>query len=171
MEKYRTLMPRFCALILDLIMLLPLVIADELIKSAGFSGQVKWILFFIDGIVEILYYVVMHALFGQTVGKMLMKVTVLDAATETPVNWRQAFMRDLPFLVLTAGAFIFEYPLSPDEIDPNSPQYWRNPFLTLILVYSIVDLLSALTNDKRRALHDYLARTVVVRTNQNSEAK
>lgn len=170
MEKYRTLAPRFGALILDLILLLPLAIFDEQIKNAGFSQPVKWALFFIIGLAEIMYYVVMHGLYGQTVGKMLMKVKVLDIS-EAAVKFRQALIRDLPPLLFTAGSFVLFYPLNPNEIDPNSPDYWKNPFLTLILIWSVADLLSALTNVKRRALHDYLAGTVVVRLNQNSEAE
>ncbi|HLM02638.1 MAG TPA: RDD family protein [Pyrinomonadaceae bacterium] len=170
MEKYRTLAPRLGALILDLILLLPLAIFDELIKSAGFSPTVKFALFFIVALAEMIYYVVLHGLFGQTVGKMLMKVRVQDAATGSEIKFRQALLRDLPLILLIVGTFAFSYPVSPDEIDPNSPEYWKNPFTALIIVYGIVDLLSALTNDKRRALHDYIAGTVVVRTDLDSDA-
>lgn len=170
MGKYRTLEPRLGALILDLILLLPLAIFDELIKSAGFSPPVKFALFFIVGLAETAYYIILHGLFGQTVGKMLMNVRVLDAATESEIKFRQAFMRDLPLVLLIVGTFVFSYPAAPDEIDPNSPAYWKNPFTVLLVVYGIVDLLSALTNDKRRALHDYIAGTVVVRINQNQDA-
>lgn len=170
MEKYRTLVPRFCALILDIILLLPLGILEDLIRSSAFSQPLKWTLFFIISLAYIVYFVVMHGLFGQTVGKMLMKVKVLDVS-EAPIKFRQAILRDFPQLFITVGSFIFLYPLSQNDIDPNSPGYWNNPFVVLMLIWGIVDTFAPLTNDKRRAMHDYLARTVVVRTNQNSEAE
>ncbi|HEX8249857.1 MAG TPA: RDD family protein [Pyrinomonadaceae bacterium] len=170
MERYRTLLPRFAALILDVVLLLPLAIVDEQIKSAAFSQEFKWVLFLITDLAEIIYFIVMHGLFGQTVGKMLMNVKVLDVS-EAPVKFRQAILRDLPQLLFIIGSFIFLYPLSLVEIDPNSPAYWKNPFFILIFVWGIVDLLAVLTNEKRRALHDYIAGTVVVRINQNSDAR
>ena len=169
MEKYQTLSSRFWALILDIILLLPLVIIAESIKSAGFSAEVKPVLFLLISLVQTTYYIVMHGVFGQTVGKMLMKIKVLDVS-ESAIKFRQAIIRDLPQLLSTVGSFIFYYPLSPDEIDPNSPDYWKNPFFVLIFIWGVADLLSVLTNDKRRALHDYLAGTVVVKLNENSEA-
>lgn len=170
MEKYQTLIPRFCALILDAILLLPLAIIEELIKSDGFSQSSKWVLFFIVGLAETMYFVVMHGLFGQTVGKMLMKIRVLDIS-ETPLKFRQAILRDLPQLLLVAGSFIFLYPSAPNEIEPSSPDYWKNPFFVLILIWGVADLVVFFTNEKRRALHDYIARTVVVRINENSDAE
>ena len=170
MEKYRTLVPRFWALILDAVLLLPLAIVEEMVKSAGFSQPLKWSLFFIISLAYITYFIVMHGLFGQTVGKMLMKVKVLDFS-EAPVKFRQAILRDAPQIFFTAGSFIFLYPLTQNDIDPNSPDYWINPFVILMLVWGVADVISAIANDKRRSLHDYLAGTVVVRTNQNSRAE
>jgi uncharacterized RDD family membrane protein YckC len=167
MEKYQTLFPRLAAIILDIILLLPLAIIEQLIKSAEFAPVGKWALFFILNFAQIIYFVVMHGLYGQTVGKMLMKVQVTDFS-EAKISFRQAMMRDLPQILFTVGSSLFLYPLSLNEIDPNSPDYWKNPFIVLISVWGIADALAVLTNDKRRALHDYLAGTVVVRVNQNA---
>ena len=170
MEKYQTLFPRLAAIILDIILLLPLAIIEQLIKSAEFSPSSKWALFFIINLAQTIYFIVMHGLYGQTVGKMLMKVKVLDFS-EAPIKFRQSILRDLPQILFTVGSAVFLYPLSLNEIDPNSPDYWKNPFFILITVWGVADMIAVLTNDKRRALHDYLAGTVVVRTNQNSDAE
>lgn len=170
MEKYRTLVPRFWALLLDAVLLLPLAIGEELVKSAAFSQELKWVLFLAISLAYVIYFVVMHGLFGQTVGKMLMKVKVLDFS-EAPIKFRQALLRDLPQLVTTVGSFIFLYPLTATVMDPNSPDYWKNPFIILMLIWNVADMVSPFTNVKRRALHDYLARTVVVNLKPNSEAE
>ena len=96
MEKYQTLVPRFWALILDSVLLLPLAIVDGLIKDAGFSQESKWTLYLTVSLAQTIYFIAMHGAFGQTVGKMLMKVKVLDSASETPISFWQATLRDLP---------------------------------------------------------------------------
>jgi uncharacterized RDD family membrane protein YckC len=170
MEKYQTLWLRFLALILDIILLLPLGIAAELIKGDGFSQEVKFALLFIVSLAHTIYFIVMHGFYGQTVGKMLMKVKVLDVS-ESAIKFRQAIVRDLPQVLFTVGSFIFYYPLTPDQIEPNSPENWKNPFFVLIFIWSVADLLAVLTNDKRRAAHDYIAGTIVVKLNQNPDAE
>src|SRR5882724_13507255 len=55
-------------------------------------------------VVEILtwlvYTVVMHARYGQTVGKMVTKVRVVDLRTEGKISWSQAWLREgIPMLV------------------------------------------------------------------------
>jgi uncharacterized RDD family membrane protein YckC len=162
MEKYRTLVPRFWALILDSILLLPLSIFDQLLQGAEFSQTAKLVLLFIVSLAGTVYFIVMHAMFGQTVGKMLMKVKVLDAFSESPVKFYQAFLRDLPQLLFILGSFIFLNPLAPDEI--NSPEYMKNPLVILMMFWGLADIFSVFTNEKRRAIHDYIAGTVVVRT-------
>jgi uncharacterized RDD family membrane protein YckC len=91
--------------------------------------------------------------------------------SEAKINFRQAIMRDLPQILFAVGSSAFLYPLSLNEIDPNSPDYWQNPFIILITVWGCADALAVLTNEKRRALHDYLAGTIVVRVNQNADAE
>ncbi|HEX8367237.1 MAG TPA: RDD family protein [Pyrinomonadaceae bacterium] len=170
MEKYQTFSARFWALTLDSILLLPLGILQELIKSAEYSENLKWILFFIVNLAEIIYFIVMHGLFGQTVGKMLAKVKVLDVS-EAPIKFRQAVLRDAPQLLFTVCSYSFLYPLTPADIQVNSIALWKIPFLFLILAWGVADLVVFFTNDKRRALHDYIAGTVVVRINQDSDAR
>jgi uncharacterized RDD family membrane protein YckC len=157
MEKYRTLVPRFWALILDTVLLLPLAIVDDLIKGAGFSQEAKWALYLTVSLAQTVYFIAMHAAFGQTVGKMLMKVKVLDSLSESPIKFRQAILRDLPQILATIGSFVFLYPLSLADIDPNAPDYWKNPFMILIFIWGVADIIAPFTNDKRRALHDYIA--------------
>jgi uncharacterized RDD family membrane protein YckC len=170
MEKYRTFSARFWALILDSILLLPLTIFQELIKSAEFSQSSKWALFFLVDAAGIIYFIVMHGLFGQTVGKMLAKVKVLDIS-EAPVKFRQAVLRDLPQLLFSVCLYGFLYPFSPDEIQTNSTAFWKIPFIYLILVWHVADIVVFFTNEKRRALHDYVAGTVVVKINENPDAE
>lgn len=97
---------------------------------------------------------------GQTVGKWLCRVKVLDVG-EGPLGWRQAILRDsvpvavnlaaLPFLVARAGA------------DPAGAAGPAAIFASILSLWFLLEIVTMLANDKRRAVHDFIARSVVVR--------
>jgi len=115
----------------------------------------------------------MHGKYGQTVGKMVTKVRVFDARTEKPISYRQALIREgvptvlsIPFLIYEAIAIIQGREsadlLLEGKVSPHSLLWW---FTVLPILWSVVEVVTMLTNDKRRALHDFIAGTVVIRTN------
>ena len=95
MEKYRTFVPRFGALILDTVLLLPLGIVEELDEKRRIFPKLQMVFSFDYRLFSLAFnlFVVMHGLYGQTVGKMLMKVKVLTFS-ETPMKFRQAILRE-----------------------------------------------------------------------------
>jgi uncharacterized RDD family membrane protein YckC len=158
MEKYNTLWRRFIALFIDSIILIPvnwgialalsiINILPTLITSA------------FTGLISVLYYILMHYYFGQTVGKMAGKVKVLDDS-ETPVNFGQSVLRSLPQLLPVMFAFSFS---TADET-ADSIALWAGLIYGFTGLFSIADIIVCLANDKRRALHDFIAGTIVVRT-------
>ena len=166
MNKYNTLYARFFALILDSILLLPLGILSDWNKDfadAPVKFQIVKIFIYLAGF---FYVVLMHYFFGQTVGKMLMKVKVLDLS-EKPISFFQSALRDLPQFL---SIFIFVIFGDPDFFinqSKNIAEFAKNPvansFYILLMIYGLTDIIVFFTNEKRRALHDYIARTVVVR--------
>jgi uncharacterized RDD family membrane protein YckC len=87
------------------------------------------------------YLVIMHAKYGQTLGKMAFKLKVVDAETWGAISIKQAVVREalwwlLPGLKWGIGALWF-----------------------------MADILSPSFNPTQRALHDMAAGTVVLRTN------
>lgn len=90
MEKFQTLLPRLLARLLDMILLSPLAIVDDSIRNTAFPDQTKIALLTAFSLANITYFIIMHWQFGQTVGKMLMKVKVLDVSEE-PLKFRKAF--------------------------------------------------------------------------------
>lgn len=166
MEKYQTLYPRALALILDSVLLLPLGILDEWMRTLTLRQEILYILLFGINIASILYFIIMHGLFGQTVGKMLMKVKVLDIS-ESSLKFRQAVLRDLPQILFIIGSFIFMNPLllSTGEMTTEALDYFKYPLVILMLLWGFADVIVFFTNDKFRALHDYIAGSVVVKIN------
>lgn len=56
------------------------------------------------GILAFLYFVVMEALTGQTIGKMVMGVRVVRA-DGTPISWKEALIRNI--LIIIDGLFVY----------------------------------------------------------------
>ncbi|HVE76415.1 MAG TPA: RDD family protein [Actinomycetota bacterium] len=81
------------------------------------------------------YYVIMHGLKGQTVGKMALKIKVVDEATGGPINYGIAFKR------------------------------WLLPGLVGVItcgIFSLIDGLWPLWDPKGQAIHDKVAKTLVI---------
>lgn len=168
MGKYQTLYPRFWALILDSILLLPIAIIDDVVRGSALDANAKSALIIVLAFASTIYVILMHGFGGQTVGKMLLKVVVLDVS-EKPLRFWQAVLRSAPQLLLIAASFVLVPDLLGDE--PPAPESFNtNPFFLLTSLWGLADIIVFFTNDKRRALHDYIAGSVVVKIEQNKQA-
>ena len=97
---------------------------------------------------------------------MLLKVKVLDLS-ETPLSMRQALVRDSPWILISliqlpwiaafamAGGNMLQW-----DVKPPMPLVVMYLPVAFVLLTAVAMLLSS----KRRALHDLLAGSVVVRT-------
>jgi uncharacterized RDD family membrane protein YckC len=164
MENHPTVVPRICAIILDSILLLPLAIIDQLVRDSGLQPEIIIALLFIVSISYSIYFITMHKIFGQTVGKMLMKVKVLSF-DESPIKFWQTVVRDLPQILLVTASFIFENPLvnATAETNSESLDILKSPIVILSMMWGIADIICFFTSEKHRALHDFIAGTVVVK--------
>ena len=171
-NKYKTFWRRFWALIIDLILLSPLAFVG-LSASVGSDGpdlqRIAWIQQSI-GLIVIVYFVLMHAFFGQTLGKMAVGAKVLTADSEKAIGLRHALLRDsvpLAFLVFTA-TYLAYYGITTEAASPSATAQQLVASASIAeAVWAVAELLTMLFNKKRRAVHDFIAGTVVVRI-QNS---
>ena len=98
--------------------------------------------------------------FGQTVGKMATNVKIVSAKDETQlIGYRGAFLRDLPLFIVQAIGVL--YVVVSDDISHESAGALILAFATL--TWLIAELISMLTNPRRRAIHDFIAGSVVVK--------
>ena len=159
MNRYKTFAPRFIALLLDVIILLPLSIATDMFANTEDGGMAGTVILAAANFINILYFFLLHWLFGQTAGKYLMKVKVVDVEKEGPIGFRRAFVRELPQIIGVILTFIPALSL-PIGGHPEAP-------LTLvaipIIIWALADVIVFLTNERRRALHDMIAGTIVVK--------
>ena len=129
------------------------------------------------GVSTLAYYVVMHAKLGQTLGKYICRVRVVRLSAD-PIGWRESLLRssvDILFsfnwflavppavAALGAEAFVGQgwggiYRL----IQPTFPSHFEA--IALVAgVWAWSEFAVMLTNRRRRAIHDFIAGTVVVR--------
>jgi uncharacterized RDD family membrane protein YckC len=116
------------------------------------------------------YPIALHTKYGQTVGKMMCKVRVVDWKTGGPIDFSQALLRDAVPLILLAISLVY---LSLRVITGKLTvgrlvQDISNIFPCFfwgMMIWGVLEIVTMLTNNQRRALHDFIAGSVVVRTN------
>lgn len=156
--QYTKFTDRLFAGIIDGVVILPISVASTLLVDV--NSQVS---FLISGVFEAaifyFYSIFMHFRYGQTFGKMALNIKVIHANEKNiSISLRQAFMRDSVPLVLDILIFLTAAItlLSIGEV------YSKNLFGLPIIVWFFIELITMLTNKRRRAAHDFLANTVVV---------
>jgi uncharacterized RDD family membrane protein YckC len=174
--RYRTAWRRLWAGLADGVVFLPLGWLDEWIWSAISTPLVlvPWFVSYSMSIVA--YSVVLHWRWGQTLGKRLTGVRVYDVSGGA-LSLRQAAMRDVLPLVLNTVGVLLDLPLvaqgrSPYQEAAALGASGLSPFHVFVLWSSlgwfILEVLTMLSSAKRRALHDFIAGTVVMRLSPHS---
>ena len=164
MNKYKTFWRRFGAALLDLGALAPISWIDEAIWVNVKVPVMLAMWLIVSNFLGWVYGILLHGLYGQTLGKFVCQVMVLDKS-EKPLLMRQAFYRDampillfLPLSVYQIGNIMKGH--IADKGFQTFPHVW--PFAIIGSSWVLVELITMLTNNKRRAVHDYIAGSVVV---------
>ena len=130
----------------------------------------------LPNVLFVAYTIFMHGRFGQTLGKMAtgIQVRMLDGSG---ITWRATWLRssvDVLFAIVSTAGMIYIFQHLPanaahadweawtkltDELMP----VWLRYTGYLGIAWALSELVVMLTNEKRRALHDFIAGTVVVR--------
>jgi uncharacterized RDD family membrane protein YckC len=175
-DRYVTFWPRFWAQSVDALVLCPLSLAAAIASSTVASNEVAVIIAGVQNVVWFGYTAILHGRFGQTVGKMVTKVRVVDAKTEEPITWRQAFLREsiplamalasVAWLLVAPPADLAAQDVAANAVTPSSAAEWL--LSALPVLWFAAEVITMLTNVKRRALHDFVAGTVAMRTTTRS---
>lgn len=182
-KQYKTFVPRFCANLVDAAALAPLGVILQLLlqRDASFWDTLLWLLvivFVVNHIYYWCYSIYLHGAYGQTLGKMITRVKVVDVRTHGPISFRQAFLRDMIPLVillpiisygasqLSSGwaqntSLMLGLESSQIKISTNGAT-WAFSILPL---WWTIELITMLTNKRGRAFQDWVADTIVARTN------
>lgn len=168
-KRYQTFWSRFFAAIIDGFVMWPIGFLLGFITDSNI-GAIVIIGNLLNNFSPYIYSVLFHGHYGQTLGKMAMRVKVVDFDDEDEIDIKQALIRDsVPIAlmivvycymaILTTGNDGFDIAM---DFSTLAPMFFLG-FLTII--WTLLEFLSMLFNEKSRAVHDFIARTVVIRTN------
>lgn len=128
-------------------------------------------------LLTLFYQVYLVGRYGGTPGKLMLKLRI-QKLTGEPVGYGGAFVRYLPHLlnslIITAGFTYGALSITDDEYLSmglllraqrlaEAAPLWYHMWSWIFRVWSLGDIVAFFCNDKRRALHDFIAGTVVIR--------
>lgn len=166
---------RFAAFWLDFLIFIPLI---AVVMWADHTFRLFSLYYFVPGQVIALWFnVYLVKRYGGTPGKRLMRIRIvrLDGS---PVGYPEAFIRHVVLFVLALGlalaSVMVNWQMTDAEyhsmawldraihVQENLP-VWAGPVNILMNIWIWGEFIVMMTNRKRRALHDFMAGTVVVR--------
>lgn len=160
-DKYDTFSARFGANIIDglILRLIGFVLVHLNTSDSIFviNPMNIIILFF-----PYLYTILLQGFTGQTIGKMFMGIKIFDKDERVKISFMQAVLRDIVPLGLTLALYIIFSPLVLSD-GSESVTLSALSLMYILAIWSIVEIISLLFNKKRRALHDFIAGTVVLK--------
>lgn len=124
------------------------------------------------------YYIFMHWQYGATLGKRMLSLRVVDEYHEREISFVSALLRGsfyLAFAVILSYWEILGFQSIPadqythiewyvrDEIVQNKAPSWSSYVMITSCVWLVISFFTLVVTEKKRALHDYLGGTVVVR--------
>lgn len=171
--RYQTFGSRFLAGIIDSIVFIPLMIADHFILQEGRPVFVLILWAIISYASYSVYSVVMHAKYGQTLGKMVAKVKVLNEEETDVPGFRRAFLRDSIYIAMSLFSIAWFIRLVISE--GFSEAYYNSEvnlyFGYFSLGWLLLEFVTMLMNSRRRAFHDFIGGTVVVNPPYSKESE
>jgi len=167
-NKYRTFWRRVWAWILDgFVIGLPLIVVQLAMHGADvLTPPAEAYVDHIAQFIIIAYYIAMHARYGQTVGKMAMRVKLWDKSETREITSRQSIMREIVPVVFLSVSLVYFLGFGVADDGVELTETAENILLgtgVIVFVWWIVEVATMLFNRKRRAVHDLIAGTVVTR--------
>jgi uncharacterized RDD family membrane protein YckC len=151
MEKYQTILKRIIALILDgIFTIVPFSIIAQYTNIENESVNNLFILS--KTFLPFIYFILMNYLFGQTLGKMVVSIRIVDVSETRKISFKQAIIRESIWIGLGFIDFIINKTFANTS--------WRNVislFDLIIIAFIIGIIIATLKNEKRRAIHDIIA--------------
>lgn len=106
MEKYKTFWKRFFAAIIDSFIFIPISwLGNSIEQSNNKLLFICWLLFY-AGLLTF-YSVFLHARYGQTLGKRIMNIKVLDLNESENIGFKRAFYREIIWSSFNLAGIIF----------------------------------------------------------------
>ena len=164
-DLYKTFWPRLGAAFLDTAALAPLIWIDQVLWNFTDSSILLFLWVLIYQAVSLIYYIGFVYLFGQTPGKMATGVLISDNNNQQ-LTLNQAILRNIitvivaPIFIVLVASNLLAGQLANRGLGDAQFMIW---FLAIALGWAVLEFITMLFNSRRRAIHDWIAGTVVVR--------
>lgn len=164
--KYHTFWRRFWAVAVDMLVMLPVLSLGEHLGHPDRGFQVMAAAIIASCLVPVLYRTLMHVRYGQTLGKMATGVKVYDNSEDSLPSLAKSFARDLPdYIVASLTAWHVISLASTGNYHPEAEDTTAlgKGLAIGYVIWLFFDSMVLASNFRRRALHDWLASTVVMK--------
>lgn len=169
-NKYNTFGKRFWAGIIDALVFIPIEILHNALGDPTDPNQYM-IMQTSNIVLWTLYVVIGHGKYGQTLGKKAMGIKVLDISETRLIGYGRAFLRESVWFFFSAGVVIYMLISMDGGVNTTAEDIMRSEFnFYFPAAWFVIELFTTLTNKKYRALHDYIAGSVVIRLDAKEPA-
>ena len=173
-DQYATFLDRFLAAILDFFITLgPL----GYLMYLGYTEK-SIVLMLIGGIIGLLYQPVMEGIWGATLGKMIMKITMVDSDFDQ-IDLGQSLLKNAIYIIYRIIAILGQFWVVGTERFQEAEGFFeaiqageKSPYEVITLIWMIVILISVfamLGSSMKQTLHDRLANTYCVKNSTFDE--
>jgi uncharacterized RDD family membrane protein YckC len=174
MKTYATFSQRFAAMWIDLLVFLPLIPVYHGLESV--SRRAALVFSILHVALGQAYSIYSHGRFGKTVGKWAMGIQVVRVSGE-PLRWCEAWLRssvELCLAIVTSLGWIAAFIAIADSeynglgwsaraaLRAAHEPVWSAWAVKVGSIWFLSEFVTMLFNKQRRALHDFIAGTVVL---------
>ena len=166
---YATFGQRLSACLIDLLVFAPLIVLD-------WANNTKWksmALMIIIALVSMLYKPFCEFMYGRTIGKMSMKILVVNTEFNK-IALSQAILRNIFDLseriyslvtsIMVFRMLEFKYTDSINDYTTLNDNIQYSNYITIVTTaILIVEVICVLRDKQRRSLHDRIAHTLVIK--------
>lgn len=162
--KYNTFIKRLLAAFIDGLVFIPLIFVTEFVtQTVNANLIIAWT--GINSLLQFLYIIIGHGKYGQTLGKKAMGLKVYAFDESGLIGYKRAFLRESIWVMIELISFVFFAATYKRSVAQNLNYSYVYDYLSYAsFAWLVLEMVTMLFNDKRRALHDYMGGSVVVDT-------
>lgn len=162
LNKYHTFSQRLGAAIIDGILFIPVIYFGSKLFEPHADKSLSWL--FLHNGIYLMYSIIGHHKFGQTIGKRLTDVKVVNIKDEAQLlTLEQAIYRDI---IAIFFVFIEAYAISSNNLNN---EYRESLLAASSLIWLMAEFITMLFNKKRRSIHDLIANSVCIDLTKKTE--
>ena len=161
-QKYTTSLKRIGAAIVDAIVFLPLLFIQQWYfkPDENLFVYLGWLT--CTFLIQIIYSIVLHKKYGQTIGKWVTGIKVMDISEDKNITLKQSVRRTICFSVVElAGLLYLSYKIMRQQ--KYSQDDYENVISICVLIWVAIEFIVMLSNKRRRTVHDIFAKSVVIK--------